>query len=50
MAARAALRRRYWAGVPTRLRLLRAATVLLTTALAVLLLVAGLGAFGTWES
>ncbi|MFE7173295.1 hypothetical protein [Streptomyces sp. NPDC057616] len=36
--------------MPTRLRLLRAATVLLTTALAVLLLVAGLGAFGTWES
>ncbi|MFJ9821448.1 hypothetical protein ACIRU3_40620 [Streptomyces sp. NPDC101151] len=49
-AARAALRRRYWATVPARLRLLRAATVLLTVALAVLLLVAGLAALGTWSS
>ncbi|MFF3462464.1 hypothetical protein [Streptomyces sp. NPDC002619] len=44
MAARAALRRRYWATVPARLRLLRAATVSLVTALAVLLLIAGLAA------
>ena len=49
-AARAALRRRYWASVPARLRLLRAVTVLLAAALAVLLLVAGLGALGTWSS
>ncbi|MEV7978297.1 hypothetical protein [Streptomyces sp. NPDC086519] len=35
--------------MPARLRLLRAATVLLATALAVLLLVAGLGALGTWS-
>ncbi|WP_427919058.1 hypothetical protein [Streptomyces sp. cg40] len=50
MAARAALRRRYWASVPARLRLLRAATVLLACALAVLMLVAGLIALGTWSS
>ncbi|MEV6483095.1 hypothetical protein [Streptomyces sp. NPDC051576] len=50
MAARAALRRRYWASVPARLRLLRAATVLLTCALAVLVLVAGLITLGTWSS
>ncbi|MGW1892209.1 hypothetical protein ACWCP6_18400 [Streptomyces sp. NPDC002004] len=49
-AARAALRRRYWATVPARLRLLRAATVLLAAALAALLLVAGLAALGTWNS
>lgn len=49
LAARAALRRRYWGTVPARLRLLRAATVLLTTALAVLLLLAGLAAYGTWD-
>jgi hypothetical protein len=49
LAARAALRRRLWAAVPARLRLLRAATVLLTAALAVLLLVAGLAANGTWD-
>ncbi|KUN88140.1 hypothetical protein AQJ64_04180 [Streptomyces griseoruber] len=48
MAVQAALRRRYRATVPTRLRLLRAATVLLTGALAVLLLVAGLTTLGTW--
>ncbi|MEU8695964.1 hypothetical protein [Streptomyces sp. NPDC048665] len=47
-AARAALRRRYWATVPARLRLLRAATVLLAAALAGLLLVAGLALTGTW--
>ncbi|MER6128088.1 hypothetical protein ABT173_37055 [Streptomyces sp. NPDC001795] len=50
MAARAALRRRFWATVPARLRLLRAATVLLSAALAVMLLVAGLAAAGTWGS
>ncbi|WP_030617892.1 hypothetical protein [Streptomyces fulvoviolaceus] len=50
MAARAALRRRFWATVPARLRLLRAATVSLTAALAVLLLVAGLAANGAWGS
>ncbi|MEU8695764.1 hypothetical protein [Streptomyces sp. NPDC048665] len=49
-AARAALRRHYWTSVPARLRLLRAATVLLATALAGLLLVAGLAALGTWNS
>ncbi|MFI1369079.1 hypothetical protein [Streptomyces griseochromogenes] len=49
-AARAALRHRFWATVPARLRLLRAATVLLATALAVLLTVAGLAAHGTWDS
>lgn len=50
MAARAALRRRFWATVPARLRLLRAATVLLATALAVLLTLAGLAAAGTWNT
>ncbi|MFE7274508.1 hypothetical protein [Streptomyces sp. NPDC057623] len=50
MAARAALRRRYWASVPARLRLLRAATVLLTVALGTLLLVAGLTTLGTWNN
>lgn len=50
VAARAALRRRYWATVPARLRLLRAATVLLTGALAALLLAAGLTTLGTWNS
>ncbi|MGW0766231.1 hypothetical protein [Streptomyces sp. NPDC002676] len=49
VAVRAALRRRFWATVPARLRLLRAATLLLTTAVAVLLLVAGLSANGTWS-
>ncbi|MEU1516047.1 hypothetical protein ABZ490_28575 [Streptomyces sp. NPDC005811] len=49
MAARAALRRRFWAGVPARLRFLRAATASLTAALAVLLLVAGIAANGTWD-
>ncbi|MEU5310978.1 hypothetical protein [Streptomyces sp. NPDC021562] len=50
MAAWAALRRRYWASVPARLRLLRAATCLLAGTLAVLLLMAGLTALGTWSS
>ncbi|AOR36075.1 hypothetical protein BFF78_37985 [Streptomyces fodineus] len=50
MAARAALRRRFRATVPARLRLLRAATLLLATAVAVLLPAAGLAANGTWDS
>ncbi|WP_329260461.1 hypothetical protein OG223_41320 [Streptomyces sp. NBC_01478] len=50
MAARAALRRRYWAHVPARLRLLRAATVLLAASLAVLLALAGFAASGTWNT
>ncbi|MFJ5305150.1 hypothetical protein [Streptomyces sp. NPDC088350] len=50
MAARAALRHRYWATVPARLRLLRAVTVLLATALAALLALAGLAASGTWNT
>ncbi|MER6075730.1 hypothetical protein ABT187_44625 [Streptomyces sp. NPDC001817] len=49
-AARAALRRRYWATVPARLRLLRAATVLAAAGLVILLLVAGLATLGTWSS
>ncbi len=49
VAARAALRRRLRATVPARLRLLRAATVLLAVALGILLLVAGLAANGTWD-
>ncbi|MET9912844.1 hypothetical protein ABZZ74_39725 [Streptomyces sp. NPDC006476] len=49
LAARAALRRRFWATVPARLRLLRAATVLPATALAVLLTVAGLAANCMWD-
>ncbi|WP_225830039.1 hypothetical protein [Streptomyces sp. NK08204] len=50
MAARAALRRRFWATVPAQLRLLRAATLLLAAAVTILLLVAGLAARGTWNS
>ncbi|MEU6087131.1 hypothetical protein ABZ865_10025 [Streptomyces sp. NPDC047085] len=50
MAARAALRRRFWATLPARLRLLRAATLLLAIAVAGLLTVAGLAANGTWDS
>ncbi|MFE9096937.1 hypothetical protein [Streptomyces sp. NPDC007264] len=50
MAVRAALRRRFWATVPARLRLLRVATVLLAAALALLLTLAGLSAMGTWSS
>ncbi|SEF14795.1 hypothetical protein SAMN05216533_7177 [Streptomyces sp. Ag109_O5-10] len=49
VAARAALRRRFRATVPARLRLLRAATVLLVVALGILLLAAGLAANGTWD-
>jgi hypothetical protein len=50
VAARAALRRRYWATVPARLRLLRAATVLLATTLVVLLALAGFAASSTWNT
>lgn len=50
VAARAALRRRYWATLPARLRFLRAVTVSLTAALALLLLLAGQAATGTWDS
>ncbi|WP_405775346.1 hypothetical protein [Streptomyces sp. NBC_01538] len=50
MAAWAALRRRYLATVPARLRLLRAATVLLAAALALLLTLAGVAAMSTWSS
>ncbi|MEU1598023.1 hypothetical protein ABZ468_35630 [Streptomyces sp. NPDC005708] len=50
MAARAALRRRCWATLPARLRFLRAVTVSLAAALALLLLLAGLAATGTWDS
>ena len=50
MAARAALRSRYWAHVPARLRLLRAATILLAAALVVLLTLAGFAASGTWNT
>ena len=49
VAARAALRRRLRSTVPARLRLLRAATVLLAVALGALLLVAGLAADGAWN-
>lgn len=47
---RAALRRRFWATVPARLRLLRTVTLLLATAVTLLLLVAGLAVNGTWDS
>ncbi|MGI5141826.1 MULTISPECIES: hypothetical protein [unclassified Streptomyces] len=50
MAAWAALRRRCWATLPARLRFLRAVTVSLAAALALLLLLAGLAATGTWDS
>jgi hypothetical protein len=50
VAARAALRRRCWATLPARLRFLRAVTVSLAAALALLLLLAGLAATGTWDS
>ncbi|TQJ52899.1 hypothetical protein FBY34_0610 [Streptomyces sp. SLBN-115] len=50
VAARAALRRRFWATVPARLRFLRVATVSLAAALAALLLLAGLAAVGTWDA
>ncbi|QIY99317.1 hypothetical protein HEP87_42070 [Streptomyces sp. S1D4-11] len=50
MAAWAALRRRYWASLPARLRLLRVATVSLAAALALLLALAGLAATSTWDT
>ncbi|CAM5259320.1 hypothetical protein SCHAM137S_05863 [Streptomyces chartreusis] len=50
VAVRAALRRRHRVTVPARLRLLRTATVLLATASAALLLVAGITALGTWDT
>jgi hypothetical protein len=50
VAAWAALRRRYWASLPGRLRLLRVATVSLAGALALLLALAGLAAISTWDS
>ncbi|MER5182020.1 hypothetical protein ABT009_27310 [Streptomyces sp. NPDC002896] len=49
-AAWDALRRRHWATLPARLRLLRAATASLTTALALLLLLSGLAVSGTWDA
>ncbi|MCW7947058.1 hypothetical protein AAW14_35160 [Streptomyces hygroscopicus] len=49
-AAWAALRRRYWATLPARLRCLRAVTVSLVLALALLLLLAGLAATDTWDA
>jgi hypothetical protein len=50
VVAWAALRRRNWVTLPARLRLLRAATVSLAVALALLLALAGLAATGTWDS
>ncbi|MDX3240289.1 hypothetical protein [Streptomyces sp. ME18-1-4] len=50
MAARAALRRRFWATVAARLRFLRAATASLAAALTALLLLAGIAAMGTWDA
>ncbi|WP_406109076.1 hypothetical protein OG698_40365 [Streptomyces sp. NBC_01003] len=50
MDAWAALRRRFWATLPARLRLLHVSTVSLTAALALLLLLAGLAASGTWDA
>lgn len=50
MAAWAVLRRRYWATLPARLRLLRMAVVTLAIALALLLTSAGLAAIGTWDA
>ncbi|QIY66092.1 hypothetical protein HEP85_36675 [Streptomyces sp. RPA4-2] len=50
MAAWAALRRRYWAFLPARLRLLRGATVSLAVALALLLALAGLAATSNWDT
>ncbi|WP_369234048.1 hypothetical protein AB5J56_19735 [Streptomyces sp. R21] len=46
--AAAALHRRFWSTLPGRLRLLRAAVLVLSAALALLLALAGLGASGTW--
>ncbi|MFJ6834414.1 hypothetical protein [Streptomyces sp. NPDC091209] len=50
MAAWAVLRRRYWATLPARLRLLRMAVVSLAAALVLLLASAGLAALGTWDA
>jgi hypothetical protein len=50
MAAWAAVRRRYWATLPARLRLLRMTTVSLAVALALLLVSAGLAAISTWDA
>jgi len=50
VAAWTALRRRYWVTLPARLRLLRAVTVSLAVALALLLGLAGLAATGTWNA
>ncbi|MGW3206845.1 hypothetical protein [Streptomyces sp. NPDC001135] len=46
----AALRRRFGATAPARLRLMRAATLVLATAVTALLTVAGPAANGTWDS
>ncbi|MGQ4376871.1 hypothetical protein ACN6K9_007335 [Streptomyces sp. SAS_267] len=50
MAAWAAVRRRYWATLPARLRLLRMTTVSLAVALALLLASAGVAAISTWDA
>ncbi|WP_406309195.1 hypothetical protein [Streptomyces sp. NBC_00623] len=42
--------RRHWATLPARLRLIRAAILLLTAALALLLLLAGLAVSATWDT
>ncbi|MCX4452354.1 hypothetical protein OOK58_09535 [Streptomyces sp. NBC_01728] len=44
------MRRRFWATLPARLRLLRAVVLVLSAALTVLLLLAGLAASGTWDA
>lgn len=49
MAAWAAVRRRYWAILPARLRLLRMTTVSLAVALTLLLASAGVAATGAWD-
>ncbi|MEV6702469.1 hypothetical protein AB0M68_35920 [Streptomyces sp. NPDC051453] len=46
----AALRRRFWATLPERLRLLHVSTVSLAAVLALLLVLAGLAASGTWDA
>lgn len=48
--ASAALRRRFWATMPARLRLLHVATASLAAALGLLLVLAGLAASGTWDA
>ncbi|MGW3414900.1 hypothetical protein [Streptomyces sp. NPDC000888] len=47
---RAALRRRFWASLPARLRLLRTATVSLAAALVLLLALAAFAATDTWNA